>query len=818
AEGQGEGEGESGGEEEQAPVEEALPAANAAAPTGKALTLKAGKYKLVTEHSRGDVGITYALYLRTDIFAPGIEREVDAPGTYTVRLPSDGTLRLFTRGNLDVRCRIFDSTGALIVESADRGADWNCGLAEPLKGGDYTLMLESETLVPGTTRVQVDLANVTEAPVLADGVQLKFDTGVLRAPLPPLKGDGVEELSFSGKTPFSCALEDDKGAVVSRQMNVKDCSLLVRPGGAAWKARLWTLANSAQVTANVTMRQLGSASSGAVKAGTAARVKIEKPGRYQTGPRIFCIPESQKGQLRKCGPETSLDEGGWIVSGSGGSDSSFELKEIVDSLDTEKSDKVMLSREPALLRQTSGATSLHLLKATVQVGDRTAPACKIDQGVAQQSEYACYASSGATQSSLARWWTASPLSGEASVTRVAVQVPSTSSPLTPGLQNISWSSGPAIRLALPSEPSRVSLSLAADAWAVQLDDKNNAVDLCAPTPTLSRCVLTGNGGHIVLYSPTEPRAQAEVIGVEATPRRFSLTRLFETQVRAPGQQRIAIASGTTDRQLRAQGAMRCVTTLDDGTRLEGCNARIPANHTGELSLDVNPGGVRAVIAPEADLNAAELNAGSNPSPQELQAAKSLKLSGLVVERSIRLAQDGVVHLRSESGVCGIASGNSVLVVGGDDAGCAFDRLLKAGSYRVVFRGFADRTLTGSASWTTEPVKELGEGIAADESWVGPTQTRFFRFNTASPGKIGLGLQVAAELLDCSVLDSEQRVLGEGCQQFLQLDKGTYLLAVHAPANARTLKFKPVLVGLAGAKAEVPEEYLRDFFNRIGVQQ
>ena len=73
----------------------------------------------------------------------------------------------------------------------------------------------------------------------------------------------------------------------------------------------------------------------------------------------------------------------------------------------------------------------------------------------------------------------------------------------------------------------------------------------------------------------------------------------------------------------------------------------------------------------------------------------------------------------------------------------------------------------------------------------------------------------AELLECSVLDQEQRVLGEGCQQFLQLDKGTWMLAIHAPANARPLKFKPVLVGLAGAKADVPEEYLRDFFQRIG---
>ena len=154
-------------------------------------------------------------------------------------------------------------------------------------------------------------------------------------------------------------------------------------------------------------------------------------------------------------------------------------------------------------------------------------------------------------------------------------------------------------------------------------------------------------------------------------------------------------------------------------------------------------------------------------------------------------------------------------VQGSDKGCTFDEVLRAGSYRLLVRGFADRTFSGAVTWTQEPVKELKEGVASEESWITPSQTRFFRFSTQSPGRIGLGLQVPAELLECTVLDQEQRVLGEGCQQFLQLDKGTFLLAIHAPANARPLKFKPVLVGLAGAKAEVPEEYLRDFFQRIG---
>ena len=218
----------------------------------------------------------------------------------------------------------------------------------------------------------------------------------------------------------------------------------------------------------------------------------------------------------------------------------------------------------------------------------------------------------------------------------------------------------------------------------------------------------------------------------------------------------------------------------------------------------------------AELGLALLPPASKAKATELPAAKALRLSGEVVERTLTVPTHAVVHLRGDSGVCGLARDTTVLAVVGLERGCTLDRLLEAGTYRLVVRGFAGQPLSGTVTWTHEPVKELAEGVSKEESWVAPGQTHYFRFTTASPGNVGLGLQVPAELLQCSVLDTTQRVLGEGCQQFLALDKGTYLLAIHAPATLeRPLPFKPVLVGLAGTQTGVPEEYLRDFFNRIG---
>ncbi|HLL02278.1 MAG TPA: hypothetical protein VK539_16950 [Myxococcaceae bacterium] len=805
---------ESSEEVAEAPPE-TLPEMDAPAPTGRSLVLGPGRYRLVAEHSRGDVAITYALYLRVDTLAPGIVRTVNAPDRLPLILPTEGTLRLSTRGNTDVRCRIFDDQNRLVVENSDRGADWNCTIAEPFSAGAYTLVLESQTQQSGPTRVSVAVAKVTDAGTLADKATLKLDAGVQRATLPVVSDNVVQEVALRSKTPIACALEDDKGAVVTRRLDTRECVLLVRPGGATWRVRVWTLSSAAQVTTSLVTRAVAPFSGGSIPAGAAALAKVPQPGRYQTGAGVYCLPATGKGPLKSCAGEASLEAGEWILSGAGAEAVALKLSEVVDGIDSPKTERLRLTRDVSLLRQSTRSAALHLFKATVQVGDRSNPACALVGGTARQDDFMCVAATGPTQQSLARWWTPAFSASDATVSRLAVPVPSSSIPLQPGLQSLSWTQGPTGHLRLPDEPMRVQLSLPQSAWAVQVDGKGTAVDLCAPSATLATCVLNGQGGAIFIYSPEEPRAQAEVIAIEAAPKTALLERLFEAVVPVPTRQRLAFGAQPAARELSVSGALRCVATLDDGSRLDGCGVTVPAGRSGEVALDLNAGSLRAVLASSQELRNAALGTVSTNSGQELAPSKAVKLSGPRVERTLTLAAEALVHVRADSAVCGLIRESTVVRVQGTDKGCAIDELLKPGTYRLVVRGFADRGLSGTVTWTQEPVKELKEGVASEESWIAPTQTRFFRFSTESAGRIGLGLQVPAELLECTVLSSEQRVLGEGCQQYLQLDKGTYLLAIHAPATARPLKFRPVLVGLAGAKTDVPEEYLRNFFQRIG---
>jgi hypothetical protein len=177
----------------------------------------------------------------------------------------------------------------------------------------------------------------------------------------------------------------------------------------------------------------------------------------------------------------------------------------------------------------------------------------------------------------------------------------------------------------------------------------------------------------------------------------------------------------------------------------------------------------------------------------------------------------VVRVTSDSGVCGLVQGSELLSVDGFDAGCELVRLLPAGTYRLLVRPFAGQPLPGTLRWIAEPVATLGEGIGPEE-WVAPSEVRVYRFSTASKGWMGLGVQTSSELLSCSIYDANHQLLGDGCQQYLRLEQGNYLLMIRLSGrgSAQPLRFRPVLLGLAGAQAAVPEDYLKDLFRRIGV--
>ena len=795
-------------------------------PAGVRITLPAGQYKLVTEHSRGNVGVEYQLQISSETMVPGMTRTLPTPTTIDVKIPRDGTLRLRTEGEADVRCRLFDDRNQLVFENSENGADWNCSLAEPIVKGHYSLVLESETQQRGETKLTLALAPVEDKGLVTDGAALKLGASVQTLSIPVAEKDAVAELSFKSKTPISCALEDGTGAVVHRKTRVLECALLVRPMLERFRVRLWTTDGTAQVTALYKPRIVAPFEKGTLGAGQAGIVALPHPGRYRTSPQMFCLPALGRGLLKSCGPEVSLEAGPTVFAAFGAAPSGLPLDEVTSS-ETAKVETapIGLSRQPYLQKLTASGPSIFLAAGEVQHGERTSPSCAFDGAgtVREGRDSTCFAATGLTSSTVARAWAPTPqdLPLNAKLSFRALKLPAKAEALVPGRRRLNWVEEAGAFTLPTTARARLELTLPTDAWAILLDDKNAALDFCPPSGSLlARCVLTGKGGRLVLVSG-EPMVDVTTVLLDAPERNYSFTVLFEDSPRVPGTMRLRIPPGDGERTIAAEGNVeRCTIALSDGVRIAGCRGTVPNGIGAELLVEHRVGAMRAVVFPSGRDRWARLGIELPVIPGPgLSAAIAVPVTGSRMDRTLVIEKDSIVRVTAESGVCALFKGNDLLSVDGMDAGCELVRLLSPGSYRIVVRPFAGQTAPGLLRWTSEPVVALKDGVGPEE-WIAPAEVRVYRFQTASTGRVGLGIQAKAESLDCAVYDDGYRLLGEGCQQYLALERGNYLLTVRQPPRSgnQALRFKPVLVGLAGAKTDVPEDYLKDLFSRIGVSK
>jgi hypothetical protein len=582
--------------------------------------------------------------------------------------------------------------------------------------------------------------------------------------------------------------------------------------------RLWTADGTAQVVAALRSRPVVQGTKGEAPGGKAVAVRIARAGRYRTSPQIYCIGEAESGLLRLCGPETSLEAGPTIFSTIGTKPQPLPLEEKVFAA-SDSAISLPLSRAPFLQTVSSPKSSLFLLEAHVQYGERAAPTCGFDGAgsVRDRRDAACFAASRVGMEATGRLWAATDAEVDSRVTRRAVALPERSETLTTGRKRLAFAA--VGRFALPKTArSRLELTLPRGAWAVLLDEAGQALDLCGPTGELHRCLLTGQSGSVVIVS-SEGQADVTTVLLEGLPQSVAFTGLYEDAPRQAGTVRLAMPASGGERVANVEGALRCTIALADGTRAATCRGKVPAMLAAELLIEHGAGPLRAMVFPPGREKWARLGIELPPTPGEaLAAAVAVPLDAGRIDRTLIIDKEAVVRVSAESGVCGLLRGDELLSVDGFDTGCELARVLSPGRYRVLVRPFASRPQPGTMRWTAESVAQLGEGIGK-EDWVAPGEVRLYRFDTANKGKAGLGIQAKSELLECAIYNDSYELIDEGCQQYLPLDKGRYLLTVRNPPapGAVPLAFRPVLLGLSGEKNDIPEEYLQEFFRRVGVR-
>ena len=142
-------------------------------------------------------------------------------------------------------------------------------------------------------------------------------------------------------------------------------------------------------------------------------------------------------------------------------------------------------------------------------------------------------------------------------------------------------------------------------------------------------------------------------------------------------------------------------------------------------------------------------------------------------------------------------------------GAQFDAVLPAGSSRLVLRGLAGETLSGSLSLVAEGLAPLGEGLG-EESLLAPGDSRGYAFHVAQPGAVGVGVRADQGGVETVLFDAAGSVLGQGVVQWFDFAAGDYVLVVAAPAEGPPARVRPALVGATPPGSGPPPEEARRF--------
>jgi hypothetical protein len=188
------------------------------------------------------------------------------------------------------------------------------------------------------------------------------------------------------------------------------------------------------------------------------------------------------------------------------------------------------------------------------------------------------------------------------------------------------------------------------------------------------------------------------------------------------------------------------------------------------------------------------------------------LSGRATQFEVALGGPAMLHLRAAAPMATRLvrpDGPPAVEVHAD--GTSLDAYLPTGVADLGVRAMGGGELSGTATLTSSPVVATGEGLGP-ELLLAPGETRAYSFVVTAPGPVGLGVHASADVVDCELLDGRGLRLGRGVVQMPTLAAGTYLVALHAPADGAPVRVRPALAGLERPDTGPPAEVIRCYLD------
>lgn len=263
----------------------------------------------------------------------------------------------------------------------------------------------------------------------------------------------------------------------------------------------------------------------------------------------------------------------------------------------------------------------------------------------------------------------------------------------------------------------------------------------------------------------------------------------------------------------------------DGSVTRGTD--LPARSGGTLLIHHEPGLLLTWMGAAGESNAGLWAPGSerDAPPLRITPPATVPLAGSAVRLALTSAEPRVLHLRTAAPLVTLLQRGDGLpeeVEIHPNSG-RLDVYLPAGEARLGLRAVAGVPLSGAAELTVTPVTPISEGLGPQV--IVPTGgARWFSFEVARSGPLGAGVHADSGRVEIEIYDHSGRPLpgddrSQGSQgsvvRMLDLEPGTYLLALRTPADAPPVAARPALAGLALPDTGPPEEIVRQYLQQAG---
>ncbi|MEZ4322901.1 MAG: hypothetical protein R3F61_35875 [Myxococcota bacterium] len=730
--------------------------------------LEPGSYTVELRAARRGTGIPYRVRVSTSALTVGQRRVVSASSKVPLKIGTAGLVTVSSEGRSDVRARLRGPDGRVLAANDDRPDDWNFRISEWLQPGAWTLELES---VSGSqTTVVVESPAETTGATLKPGGKpqvLAVGAGTVVHPLDLGATKEVVQVVASSDQNVGIGLEiltPDGWRSLGTAAGRSPALLGRRTPGHNARLRVWSLdGRSGEVRVELDTPNPRSPSGDSLVDGyTVGKGAWFALDGKNVSPGLFRVTGDRSGLLvcprlgRPCHPA-----GGVVALNKNtvlfGTRMQLERADLAG-----EPVPVELDERPTSIE--TGLSGLSVLQ--VRAASEVALASFAQDSATALSEDGALA----IGSGDAKVWG----DGVGRVRGVALR-----QIREPWSREEPWSGEipPRTAVVLPLAKDRKNLTVSLERGLVA---QSGGQAVWADQDAL-RATLTGSG-TLLVANPTDAPALALVHPAQAPE---------PALVAGQPHERFAARAGVEVREISAaEGQLRVANASVAYLRSDGVLLRGDA-------LEIGPGGT-AWITHGKGWYAAWSDAGG-PGPWPASEGKAVKVAA------------GVTHLEADRPFALLVDVDGQRRVEWRPDGGSVDVLSRTGG-TVKVRALGAGEVQPDIE--TQEVTAISEGLGP-EVLLDAGGTRWFRFDLAQDGPVGIGVRAGADRVTATLVAPDGRVVTSGVVQRADLTAGSWYLRLSQPADAAPVRARPAVTGIDPPDDGPPDDVVRSYLEKAG---